>query len=218
MAPPPPLYNATAVLENHDNLEFYASHLGPYLMGLCFQLFMMGILTLQTWNYYEQYTDDLPRHKLLVAFMFLSGTFMCATDSYMLYDSFVSGFGDLIRWDSYGWTFYYEPAWTALIAAVSQSFFLYRCYVFTRSKFILGIGTILILLAFSTACAVSVALQGAGHYTLTDTVVPLGVLWLTSTAATDLLLSFVLIGRLWRVRTDFESTVRSSSSSVFLVT
>jgi hypothetical protein len=100
MAPPPPLYNATAVLENHDNLEFYASHLGPYLMGLCFQLFMMGILTLQTWNYYEQYTDDLPRHKLLVAFMFLSGTFMCATDSYMLYDSFVSGFGDLIRWDS----------------------------------------------------------------------------------------------------------------------
>ncbi|CAK5274523.1 unnamed protein product [Mycena citricolor] len=57
--------------------------------------------------------------------------------SQLMYNAFVSSYGDILHWNRYGWTFTYEPAWTALIAALAQGFFLHRCWIVSKS---IGIG------------------------------------------------------------------------------
>lgn len=42
MAPP---YNETEVLQQIDNQHFYNVNLGPFIAGLAFQMFMMGVLS-----------------------------------------------------------------------------------------------------------------------------------------------------------------------------
>ncbi|KAJ6626474.1 hypothetical protein B0H10DRAFT_2185722 [Mycena sp. CBHHK59/15] len=132
-------YNETAVLQLIDNQHFYNVNLGPFCIGITAQVYMMGILTLQTWQYFEEYaTKDNRRIKALVAILFLASAFQCATDFYMMYDAFVTGYGRIGYWNKYGWTLIFELPWTlndlaqAFIAALAQSFFLHRCWTVTR--------------------------------------------------------------------------------------
>lgn len=207
---------ARAELEHIDNQAFYNNHLGPFLCGLSFQTFMMGVLTLQTWHYFEYFSHDACVYRALATVMFVTGAIQCGTDFALLYDSFIYGFGDIQHWNHFTWLFYYEPGFTALIAAIAQAFFLYRCYKFTRLKWVLVLGILGMLLAFAAGCAVTDALSKTDRFTQTFQAVPLGGIWLGSTAVTDLLISGTLIWSLKSVQTDFKSTKRLVSRIVHL--
>ncbi|TFL03401.1 hypothetical protein BDV98DRAFT_383425 [Pterulicium gracile] len=106
-----PTYNETKVLERIDNQHFYNINLGPFLAALAFQMFMMGVLTLQCWTYFETMAStDTKWHRWLVVTMFVTGAIQTATDFEIMYATFVTGFGRILYWDKFHWTLTYELA------------------------------------------------------------------------------------------------------------
>lgn len=214
MAPP---YNETEVLQQIDNQHFYNVNLGPFIAGLAFQMFMMGVLTLQCWTYFETMSSKDSRwNRWLVGIMLFTGAFQTATDFEILYDSFVTGYGRIGYWNKYNWTFTYELGWTALIALIAQIFFLHRCFLVTKSYIFLVLCGIGAAVAFSAGVAASVGLIEAAYYTRTDMILAPGITWLIATALTDMAISAVLIVKLRNTRTSFRSTERMVSKMIRL--
>jgi hypothetical protein len=57
-------------------------------------------------------------------------------DSMSLYHSLVWAYGDYEKFDAQSWTTYIEPALTAWVAFVAHVFYIFRCWVVTRSPVI----------------------------------------------------------------------------------
>jgi hypothetical protein len=92
--------NATETIASIDNQDFYNKNLGPFCAGLAFQMFMMGVLTLQTWTYFEiMSSHDSVKNNTLVAAMFLLGAFQTGTDFQLMYNAFVTGYGRIEDWN-----------------------------------------------------------------------------------------------------------------------
>ncbi|KAJ6554096.1 hypothetical protein B0H10DRAFT_1231688 [Mycena sp. CBHHK59/15] len=210
-------YNETAVLELIDNQHFYNVNLGPFCVGIAAQVYMMGILTLQMWQYFEEYASkDTRPIKALVVTLFFASTFQCATDFYMMYDAFVTGYGRIGYWNKFGWPLIYELAWTAFIAALAQCFFLHRCWAVTRRVSVLACGILGILVCFGAGLASSIGLTAKPYYTETAVVVIQVTTWLIATAVTDLGISIILIQHLRKVKTGFKNVPQTLSRVVRL--
>ncbi|TFL05247.1 hypothetical protein BDV98DRAFT_289579 [Pterulicium gracile] len=208
MAPPP--YNETAILELIDNQAFYNANLGPFLCGLSVQMFMMGVLALQCWTYFEEMASkDTKWHRWLVGIMFVTGAFQTGTDFEILYDSFVRGFGRIEYWNKYNWTFTYELGFTAFIALVAQIFFIHRCFVVSRSYILLVICGMGAGVSFGAGVAASVGLIEARYYTHVELILVQGIIWLIATAVTDIMISVALIVKLRHAKTSFRSCMLS---------
>ncbi|KAJ7649813.1 hypothetical protein FB45DRAFT_886067 [Roridomyces roridus] len=167
-------YNETAVQLAIDNQHFYNVNLGPFLTGIAAQIFMMGCLTIQMWKYFEFFWLTLKRH------------------SQLLYNAFIVNYGQVIRWNRYGWTFIYEPAWTAVIAAMTQAFFLQRCWTVTKSIWLAVAGVVGILLSLGAGIATSAGLVSRPYYTETSQVFVQVNIWLIASAVTDVGISVIL--------------------------
>lgn len=209
-----PLYNETDVLERIDNQGFYNMNLGPFIAALAFQMFMMGVLTLQTWTYYgTMAAEDTRRNRWLVGTMFFLGAFQTATNFEIMYSTFVSGYGRVLYWDNFQWTLIYEIAWTALIALIAHIFFMHRCFVITRSYAFLVVCGIGAGVAFTAGVASTIGLLRSKYYTRSHMVIPQATTWMVSSAATDVAISAVLIVKLRNTKTSFPSTVCAPSFS-----
>lgn len=217
MRDPPQDYDPGPELALLDNEAFYNTRLGPWLSGLVAQTFMMGVLTFQCYLYWETMASkDLKRNRWLVLFMFLTGIFQSGTGFELLYDTFIVGYGNIAHWNHFGWTFAYQSGWTALIAMVAQIFFLHRCFSITRSRALVVLCGVGILLSFSAGVATSVGLFRTQYFTRSNTPLPAVIVWLTATALTDVTISAVLIFKLWATKACFRSTDRMLSRLIKL--
>ncbi|TFK96047.1 hypothetical protein BDV98DRAFT_598023 [Pterulicium gracile] len=164
-----PPYNESETLQRIDNQTYYNLNLGPFLAGLAFQMFMMVVLTLQCWTYFQTMAaTDSRWTRWLVGIIFFTGSFQAGTDFHILYDSFVTGFGRILYWNEfhgYQWTFTYEFFWTALIALIAHIFFLHRCFIVTRSYLLLVAGGMGAAFSFAGGIATTVYIFRAGYYT-----------------------------------------------------
>ncbi|KAJ7472780.1 hypothetical protein FB451DRAFT_1250681 [Mycena latifolia] len=197
-------YNETAILELINNQHFFNVNLGPFLTGLAAQMFMMGCLSLQMWKYFEDHGSDTLGTKTYVVVLFLASAFQCATDFQLLYDAFVTGYGRILYFNKYGWTFFYEPAWTALIAALAQLFFLQRCWTVTKSPWVVGAGGLGIAISLGAGIATSAGLVKVPYYTSTSQVIVQATTWLIATAVTDVGISIILVMHLRKMKTGFK--------------
>lgn len=177
-------------------------------------MFMMGCLTLQMWRYFEDHGVDSRGTKAFVVILFLCSAFQCATDFQLMYDAFITGYGRILYFNKYGWTFYYEPAWTALIAALAQGFFLRRCWVVTKSWWVLVAGSLGIALSLASGIAVTAGLIHEPYYTSTSQVLVEVTVWLIASAVTDLGISIILIIHLRKMKTGFKNTEKTLSRIV----
>ncbi|TFL07875.1 hypothetical protein BDV98DRAFT_588323 [Pterulicium gracile] len=194
MRDPPQDYDPGPELALLDNEAFYNTRLGPWLSGLVAQTFMMGVLTFQCYLYWETMASkDLKRNRWLVLFMFLTGIFQSGTGFELLYDTFICPATTDFPIPQFGWTFAYQSGWTALIAMVAQIFFLHRCFSITRSRALVVLCGVGILLSFSAGVATSVGLFRTQYFTRSNTPLPAVIVWLTATALTDVTISAVLM-------------------------
>ncbi|KAJ6545044.1 hypothetical protein DFH09DRAFT_1172533 [Mycena vulgaris] len=197
-------YNETAVLELANNQHFFDVNLGPFLSGLAAQMFMMGCLTLQMWKYFEDHTSDSRSTKIFVVVLFSASTLQSITDFQLLYSAFVTGYGRILYWNKYGWTFIYEPAWTALIAGMTQGFFLHRCWTVTRSLALVATGGLGIVVSFGAGIASTAGLIKVPYYTETSQIIVQVTTWLIATAITDVGISIILVMHLKKMKTGFK--------------
>ncbi|KAJ3506126.1 hypothetical protein NLJ89_g7039 [Agrocybe chaxingu] len=106
---------------------------GWMFVGFFINCLLMGMMTLQVYNYYVTYKKDKLWIKIFVAVLFLADVYNTMIIFWYLYRTLITFFGDvdnLIRTD---WLFASEPASTGVIATAVQLFFAWRIQVLTKS-------------------------------------------------------------------------------------
>lgn len=210
-------YNETEVLERIDNQQFYTNSLGPFMAAIAFQMFMMGVLTLQTWTYFETMaSEDSKRNRWLVWIMLFLNAFQMATNLELMYTTFVTGYGRILQWDKLRWTAAFGPAATVLTGLFAHMFFMHRCFVITRSYTVLVVCGMGAGLAFSAGIASVVALVQLKYHTRLLLAFPRLATWWVTSSATDVAISAILIFNLRKNKTYFPSTERMISRIIRL--
>ncbi|KAF8525779.1 hypothetical protein BU17DRAFT_83261 [Hysterangium stoloniferum] len=185
------------------------SNLGHELTILLKPLKRYGILTLQTFSYYQRYPNDRRYLKAVVGSIWILETFHIILVTYMIYEYLVTGFGDYAALQRNTWSFNMHVGLTTIVACISQIFFVFRCWMLDRSTlntivslFILGIAVI--QLAFGMTCtALTFVLKHFSEFQRYTWAV--GV-WLGAAALCDILVSAAIVRSLWRSRTGISRT------------
>ncbi|KAK7023636.1 hypothetical protein VNI00_016598 [Paramarasmius palmivorus] len=125
----------------------------PRLIGIFFNYFLLGILTVQVYVYYLNYKDDKTVFKILVYMIFALEVFQTCSATY-----------DASRWFAYGWgsvphllklytSFLNIPLLSSTVGTIVQIFFGWRIWTFSRSKFVYVLISILAVAQLGGAVA-----------------------------------------------------------------
>ncbi|KAG9308334.1 hypothetical protein JVU11DRAFT_12098 [Chiua virens] len=195
---------------------------GSTLAAVFVSLVLYGVSILQTFLYYERYTKDTIILKLLVAWVFVLDTIHTILISTGVWQYFVVHFGD----DNF-LAYTHAPllisiAVTSAVSSTVQSFFIYRIWFLTKSRFrwlfpailmpfviaqlVLGVSYTVIAMVFQTSVS---AVSGPLLTKLANA--------LNGTAtAVDIIITISLCSLLAMGRTGFEDTDRMLLRLIFI--
>ncbi|KZO91010.1 hypothetical protein CALVIDRAFT_489690 [Calocera viscosa TUFC12733] len=180
---------------------------GAVLIGVFLAIFLYGLLTLQVYVYHELFPRDVWWLKLVVASVWILDTLHTIFISHMIYTNLITNFGDYEAIMHNTWSFNINVLITTIVAAISQVFFIHRCWRCAVLNTVLS-GIILLFAAvqfsFGSLCThltfiLSEYAQFLEYKWAVDT-------WLGSAAATDILVSCALVRSLLMKRNEVQRT------------
>ncbi|KAL9711019.1 hypothetical protein Ac2012v2_005559 [Leucoagaricus gongylophorus] len=110
---------------------------GPMFIGMVFNIFLFGVMTIQVYIYYTKFPKDQLWVKIFVLLVFVLDAINSVCDCVYLYDSLILHFDDTNFLRTANWVFATEPAFTGVIAALVQVFFAWRVISLTK-RWVLG--------------------------------------------------------------------------------
>jgi hypothetical protein len=118
------------------------STFGALFVGLLFSTFFQGLLTVQTYNYYEDFPKDSLRIKLTVAFVWVFDTIHLVLVGQSTYHYLITNWGYQPALALSTWELGLQILFIGFSTFISQIFFLNRIWVFSN-KSIPIVGSIL---------------------------------------------------------------------------
>ncbi|KAK1225934.1 hypothetical protein PQX77_011133 [Marasmius sp. AFHP31] len=109
---------------------------GPMFIGFVFNLFLLGVITLQCYIYVTTFKRDKLYMKCYVGVLYLINVFQTVLLLLYLYRTLVVNFGDVRNLIQTDWVITTNPMLTGLIATKVQLFFVWRIKVLTQSKWL----------------------------------------------------------------------------------
>ncbi|KZT59230.1 hypothetical protein CALCODRAFT_431229 [Calocera cornea HHB12733] len=101
---------------------------GAVLIGVFLAIFLYGLLTLQVYVYHEMFPRDVWWLKLVVLSVWILDTLHTIFISHMIYTNLITNFGDYSAIMHNTWSFNVNVLITTIVAAISQVFFIHRCW------------------------------------------------------------------------------------------
>ncbi|KAG8960327.1 hypothetical protein FRC00_000635 [Tulasnella sp. 408] len=179
---------------------------GPFVTGIMLQQMLMGVLVVQVYDYFRIFSKDPLLNKALVSSLLLVSVFQTVLDFYSLYRSGITYYGQFERFNTGNWALWSEIALTALVGALSQGFFLERCFAATKSWLVLAGGGIAILASLCAGIVASIFWGQTKKISEMSSLTLSMALWLISSAVIGILISFILITKLTLAKTEFKRT------------
>ncbi|KAF9043358.1 hypothetical protein BJ165DRAFT_1405681 [Panaeolus papilionaceus] len=105
---------------------------GAMLVGVLFAAFFQGLLTVQAFNYFDNFPDDKFKNKALVVTVVILDTIHLVFISIATYDSLVTNWGVVSHLTIIPIELNLHLIFTALSVIVSQAFFLERIWKFSK--------------------------------------------------------------------------------------
>ncbi|THU76490.1 hypothetical protein K435DRAFT_704764, partial [Dendrothele bispora CBS 962.96] len=162
------------------------SSVGPIFIGWMFNLFSLGILTVQGYMYMKTYQKDRLWIKIFVAVLMLINYLNTIFMSMYLYDTLVVHFGNTDNVLHVHWR---KSSIKVGIAAVYvQLFFVWRIKVLTGSFLTSGAILIPTIAGFVGAMASAATLRPGARV----------IVWLIGATVSDLMITFILVTYLYR--------------------
>jgi len=131
---------------------------GPLLFGYCLDIFLYGILTVQTYLYYLAFPQDKRTTKAIVYFVYIIGTLQTAFALHDFYSLFCTLRGNSFLEPpaqstiyGFGFMWFTIPVGGALAATAVQLFYAHRIYVISKAKKITAIVFVLAFLQLSAS-------------------------------------------------------------------
>ncbi|CAE6426753.1 unnamed protein product [Rhizoctonia solani] len=180
--------------------------LGPILLGTIVNIWLYGIMTIQTTMYYVAFPRDHRWIKILVAYMFTVDTLNSIFNIGLVWKYTITLFGDYERIQTSSWWFNVEPVMTVMISSATQSFFAWRIAKLTGHAWMGWAIAFSALVQFFGGTATSI-----GTFIVRDFArfqelrVPV-IIWLTLSALTDVVITGILSWYLHTHRTGFSKT------------
>ncbi|KAJ7437505.1 hypothetical protein FB451DRAFT_1305451 [Mycena latifolia] len=184
------------------------STLGPMVLGLMFQQLLLGIIFIQTYQYFSRYYHRDPMFYLaLVGALFLLNVLEGAMAFDVIYRTFIIHYNDYAFFDLQTWTMWSQPGITAFAGFLAQLFFTERCVTFTKTAFyVVLLLALLILFSLGSGIAVSVFFFKVKLFSaLAKIPIPISC-WLISTAVTDVIIASILCIKLFKTKSTIPRT------------
>ncbi|KAJ7187777.1 hypothetical protein C8R46DRAFT_1094 [Mycena filopes] len=162
---------------------------GPLVLGYMFGFGLYGILVVQVYIYSESYPRDRTGIKAVVWTMFILETVFTVFTTIAAWNQYGPGWGDTDTLVIIDWSWEPLPALDGVLAGIAQCFLHLAHLQFDQADMVSDIHWPLTV-AFYYGIVVSVEGRGVDKlFALTPEI----TLWLTSTAACDLLITFSLV-------------------------
>ncbi|KAJ8094428.1 hypothetical protein PM082_010862 [Marasmius tenuissimus] len=129
-------YRPTRALDNMTPSDLAQTTHGSVLIGFLGNGFLLGVLTIQCYNYFITYKRDRPWIKFYVVILYLLNVLNTGFIMAHLYEALITNFGNDERLLRADWYFATSPVLTGLIAMQVQMFFAWRVKVLTRSMWL----------------------------------------------------------------------------------
>ncbi|KAJ7045905.1 hypothetical protein C8F04DRAFT_453434 [Mycena alexandri] len=182
---------------------------GPLVLGYMFQFCLYGILIVQVYLWSEAFPKERTGIRALVWAMFLLESIFTLFCTIAAWNQYGPGWGDTDTLVIIDWSWEPLPALNGVLAGVAQSFYIWRIWSLSKKLWL----PVMIGLVMATQVTVSfyygivVSVEGRGVDKL-FALTPEITLWLTATAATDVLItgSLVWIFSRQKQNTNFKRT------------
>ncbi|EIN13003.1 hypothetical protein PUNSTDRAFT_131231 [Punctularia strigosozonata HHB-11173 SS5] len=135
-APPPPA----------PPLPSLGLTLGALYVGVIVSVFLFGIATLQTYNYYVNFPTDKMRLKALVGGLWVMDAFHCAIIAHAAYHYAIANYFNPAVLEFGVWSLDIGTVVTAIVACTCQAFFTVRVWVLGKNYIVTAVCAILCLL------------------------------------------------------------------------
>ncbi|KAJ7604443.1 hypothetical protein DFH06DRAFT_314711 [Mycena polygramma] len=181
---------------------------GPVLVGYLLHWGLFGTLSIQLYLYYQAFPNDRLFNKCLVytiyAIEFVQTMLM--TDA--AFSSFAYGFGDVSALDDVHFEWLTVPVMSGIVAFIGQSFYAYRLYKLSKSRWLpLLIVVISLTSTVGAFCAGSFSFKVGADLALVQSKSNYGIgIWLGGAAFVDIMIALLLTYYLWKHDTGFRGT------------
>ncbi|KAF9529955.1 hypothetical protein CPB83DRAFT_851894 [Crepidotus variabilis] len=189
------------------------SRLGPaevahgwMFIGLAINILLLGIMVIQTYQYYINYKNDRLWLKLFVGFLLVGDIFNTAFDAAYLYETLIVNFGNLDALAKATWLFACEPATTAIIVLAVQLFFAWRVFIVTETRVWSVLIVALALTGAVTGITTAVDVMRIPLFTQFQEFKPVVAVWMVSEVAADIISTSILV---WYLRNHKSGLERS---------
>ncbi|KAJ7749387.1 hypothetical protein B0H16DRAFT_863869 [Mycena metata] len=175
----------------------YTLFTGPILAGTQFNWALLGILSLQVYNFQLKFPNERKGIKALVYTIFLLDVVQTAISSLFAFETLVLHWGDPNILLHLPWSSAAGPFFTATISAAVQIFFAWRIYALKgKNPFAVGIAGLIVMLALmQSLCAI---ITDAKFTVATDLAeierLVIGVkVWLIGSAVCDIVITATML-------------------------
>ncbi|CDO78282.1 hypothetical protein BN946_scf184674.g4 [Trametes cinnabarina] len=179
---------------------------GPIFIGVVFNILLYGIMITQTYLYFQTCKRDKKWMKLFVMALFVCDTVNCAFDITFLYVPLVNEFGNVEALNVATWVFATDPAMTAIIAGLVQSFFAWRVKVLTRSWIAVGLIALCSFAQFCGGLGTAIAVGMIPEFVHFQKFQVIVIIWLAFSAIADTIIATSLVWHLKRNTTGIPAT------------
>ncbi|KAK0454811.1 hypothetical protein EV421DRAFT_2029785 [Armillaria borealis] len=180
---------------------------GPMLIGLMFNLLLLGVIVTQVYIYLTTYQKrDKLWMKTLVLFLFVANI---ANSVFLMADTYIAlikHFDDVPYLANATWLFATDPTLTGLISATVLLFFAWRVKVLTSNWYLAALVAALALAGAGGAIAATAKIRvipGFANFQEFQSVV---IIWLVASCVADIAITAILVSYLRRHKTGFQGS------------
>ncbi|KAJ7037661.1 hypothetical protein C8F04DRAFT_1393553 [Mycena alexandri] len=182
----------------------YTYFTGPILAGTQFNWSLLGILSLQVYNFHLYFPNERKAIKALVYTIFVLDVAQTAISSHFAFETLVLHWGDPSILIDLPWSSAAGPFFTGIISAAVQIFFAWRIYALKgENRLAVGISGLIVMLALMQGLC---AIITDAKFTVTTDLAEIGRLvigvkvWLIGSAVCDLVITFTMLVTLAQYR------------------
>jgi predicted neutral ceramidase superfamily lipid hydrolase len=190
---------------------------GGALVGVMLTSIVFGIITVQTYMYYQRFPNDGILTKLMVAFLWSIQAFEVGCTTYALYWYFIKHYGNEFLLVDAIWEGTTYQTVSTIASMTTQSFFAWRVYTLSHSV-LLGVFMETLVLAQCSLGAITAAkayiLGNFAEISVKEYYFVLA--WLACEAISDTAIATSMVLLLRRQRTGFSRYVRRCELSLLL--
>ncbi|KAF8337540.1 uncharacterized protein EI90DRAFT_3152200 [Cantharellus anzutake] len=179
---------------------------GPLLIGSWLNIWLYGVMLIQTQIYYRHAQNDPAWIKYLVAFIFLADTLNSVFDTWFTYHYAVLEFGNPKTILVSNWVFNTEPVMTVVTSSTVQAFFGWRVKRLTGITWMAAIIVIFAFIQFLAGLGTAIGCTILKEFVRFRSLKSIVIVWLVLAPLTDFLIAATLTWYLRSHKTGFATT------------